>query len=352
MQRVRRGPIRILGCSIVAVLGLTAWRLWPIWQANSMREAVLHGKAPDWWPSRWRKEFASRYELAELVPTTNRNFKNESELASLAKEIGVAIAWDPLARQAVTSELDQLPSFYGPVCVKTSLRDYCDQQPLGLLLHNGTITITTRSTAAQSRTRYNSLALSGCGIEMLKAADVRARREAAFALGEYLSSPQTDLPALIGALEDDDPDVRANVLYAVRRMGPDAANAIPAIERLLRQETEPYVYWRVVRTLGEMGPAALPGLIAGTQHSDVGIRRYAVQRLEKLGEHAVQLTISQFVIDLKSDDIYASARAALGLRSLQRHGTFAAPIASHTEKNLQTETAPSSTSSAPHRASE
>lgn len=335
MQR-SRVVLRILVCSIAAVLGLTAWRVWPVWKTIGMRKAVLQGTIPNWWPTTWRRECDCRLKLAETLTSKNRVFRDEAELAMLTEEMHLEIEWNSQARDLLKSQqLEESSSFYGPVCLKTGLRQYCDKYKLGMLLNNGTITITTRNTAERGRTAYNSLALTGCGIEMLKSADVRARREAAFALGEYVPNPKIALPALIDALSDDDPDVRVNAIYAIGRIQPDAAVAVPAMAQLLRREPEPYVYWVTARVFGDLGQVALPGLIVGIKHGDIAIRRHAVRCLEKLGEPAVQFTVEQLVSDLQSDDVYVRTRAATGMSSLERYGTFAVPIANEGLKSFR-----------------
>lgn len=335
-QTIRRFVTGTLLCITVAVLALTAGQLWPLWRQDSMHPAVFVGKVPAWWPPGWRKEFRVRQHLMEVVPITLNHIQTDGGLASLQNQIRIPVVLDGVARKEAIAEPDPLPGYADPICIRTALRLYCDDHSLGALIQNGTLVITSRSAAEQRRTTQNSLGFADCGIEMLKDPDLRARREAAFSLGEYLPNPQTALPVLIESLTDDDPDVRVNVVHAIYKLGPAAAAAVPTIARLLHHETEPFIYWKIIRSVDQLGPAGVPCLVAGTEHGNVGIRQHAVKSLEGLGQSAVLTAVRQLADELESDDIYISTRAALGLRSLANYGTFAAPIAEDALMNVRT----------------
>ena len=63
---------------------------------------------------------------------------------------------------------------------------------------------------------------------------------AVLAVSACTPSPQApatgDIPALILALEDEDPDVRAAAAEALWRKGPEAVEAVPALIRALEDE--------------------------------------------------------------------------------------------------------------------
>ena len=301
-----------------------------------MRQAVFVGEDPTWWPPGWREEFRVRQHLMEVVPIALNDIQTDGGLASLQNQIKIPVVLDAVARNEAIAEPDPLPGYADPICVKTALRLYCHDHSLGLLIQNGTLVITSRSVAEHRRTTQNSLGFADCGIEMLKDPDLRARREAAFSLGEYLPNPRTAVPVLVESLMDDDPDVRVNVVHVIHKLGPAATAAVPALATLLHQETEPLVYWRIIRSVDQMGLAGVPCLVAGTGHGNVGIRRHAVESLEGLGLEAVHRAVSQLADELESDNIYVSTRAARGLRSLANYGTFAAPLAENALMNVRT----------------
>jgi hypothetical protein len=70
-------------------------------------------------------------------------------------------------------------------------------------------------------------------IEMLHAPDVKARKEAAFKLGNLgPTDPATVVPALTAALNDVDAAVRCEAILALVKCGPAANDAASAIARL------------------------------------------------------------------------------------------------------------------------
>ena len=69
------------------------------------------------------------------------------------------------------------------------------------------------------------------------------------------------LRELIALLNDDDEYVVRSAAAAIGSFGADAADAVPQLERLLREELEwgnTHTGWTIVSTLGQIGPAAAP----------------------------------------------------------------------------------------------
>ena len=69
----------------------------------------------------------------------------------------------------------------------------------------------------------------GYWVEALGAPDSRARRKAAFKLGNAGASEPAVVPALIGALKDRDAGVRGEAVLALLKIGPAAQEAVPAL---------------------------------------------------------------------------------------------------------------------------
>jgi HEAT repeat protein len=98
------------------------------------------------------------------------------------------------------------------------------------------------------------------------------------------------LPRLVRALDDPDPDVRANLAAALVRIGPTA------VEPLTAALTDPSPDRRAgaAYALGLMGASArsaLPALLDRLKDDDVGVRRqasFAVARLVPAGRPAAQ----------------------------------------------------------------
>jgi HEAT repeat protein len=68
--------------------------------------------------------------------------------------------------------------------------------------------------------------------------DARVRKKAAFTLGNIGPTHPAVLPALIGALKDDDPEVRTTAILALVKFGRDATEAVPTLTEVQRGDTD------------------------------------------------------------------------------------------------------------------
>ena len=79
---------------------------------------------------------------------------------------------------------------------------------------------------------------------------------AVLAVSACTPSPQApatgDIPALIRALEDEDPDVRSAAVVALGEIGPGAADAVPALLLALEDE-DPGVRSAAANALEQIG---------------------------------------------------------------------------------------------------
>jgi hypothetical protein len=96
---------------------------------------------------------------------------------------------------------------------------------------------------------------------------------------------QEVVPALIALLEK--PDVRMPAINALGTIGPRAAAAVPALERVLEAE-DPTVRCSSLLTLHEMGPAGVDGLILGLQDPFLMNKLTAADCLQKIGPAAAK----------------------------------------------------------------
>ncbi|MCI0443866.1 HEAT repeat domain-containing protein [bacterium] len=124
--------------------------------------------------------------------------------------------------------------------------------------------------------------------------DVRIRKNVAlvlFALGGrwYDRSKQTldispCLPALIRALKDNDPSVRAWCAQSIGQIGPNAAEAVPHLTMLLSDSAEGSRNSACI-ALGNIGPSAnqaLPELEKVLSDSNERVRFFAQQAIRKI----------------------------------------------------------------------
>jgi hypothetical protein len=107
-------------------------------------------------------------------------------------------------------------------------------------------------------------------ITLLEHRSPTVRQAAAWGIGSVRrqsSAANQAIPALIAALKDGEQDVRFQAVLALKEMGADASNAVPAITRVLADvgvgaQTNSYFYLRAAAAsaLGKIGPAALDAL--------------------------------------------------------------------------------------------
>jgi HEAT repeat protein len=90
----------------------------------------------------------------------------------------------------------------------------------------------------------------------LKSANSPTRLHAVHALQEKQKDVQVAVPALVGALEDEDPFVRRDAARALGKFGGAAREAVPALVAHL-QDREPGVRKAATQALQKIDPAAV-----------------------------------------------------------------------------------------------
>jgi hypothetical protein len=125
-------------------------------------------------------------------------------------------------------------------------------------------------------------------IALLKHDSPSVRQAAAWGFGSLRrqsAAANQAIPALIDALRDNELEVRFHAVLALKEMGADASNAVPALGKILADtgvgpETNSFFYLRAAAAtaLGKIGPrasSALPALKAAIQESDSNLRGHA-----------------------------------------------------------------------------
>lgn len=137
-------------------------------------------------------------------------------------------------------------------------------------------------------------------IDLLKSdKDPAIRMHAALNLLDIGAEPDEILEPLIKGLSDRDADVQIGVAHALRRLGPKAAPAVPAIRTRLaalgNRAKPKLVHWdqdcrlTLIETLGAIGTESLPAvpeLIVVLENSQPAIRAAAARVLGTLGKEA------------------------------------------------------------------
>lgn len=122
-------------------------------------------------------------------------------------------------------------------------------------------------------------------IKQLGDKDVVLRRQAAELLSRLGPDAKPATDALMKALRDNDAFVVRFAAKAIGGIGPDAKQAIPTLATLLRHgSTE--ISDAAAEALGQMGPDAVEPLIAALKENDIYVKQQAVRALRKLGPDA------------------------------------------------------------------
>jgi HEAT repeat protein len=130
--------------------------------------------------------------------------------------------------------------------------------------------------------------------QQLSAAEIPARREAAYQLNRLGPAAKPALTALIKALDDPDKQVWSSAIAAIAALGPEAKDAIPALiaaldtsgQRGRRQRDGRQMLMRTAFALSRIGPASIPPLVEALQKDDLGLRIGAARALGPFGAEA------------------------------------------------------------------
>jgi HEAT repeat protein len=117
--------------------------------------------------------------------------------------------------------------------------------------------------------------------------NVELRRAAAIALGQVGPPAMKALTELRSATRDEDKFVRSHAVHAVAGLGKDAADAIPELVRLVKDDTVTEVRVAAAEALGLLGvksPDAMDALTTASRSSQTVLREAAMEALKRLEE--------------------------------------------------------------------
>ena len=120
-----------------------------------------------------------------------------------------------------------------------------------------------------------------------------AFKEAPWVLASFTSADDPVMQEVVAGLTavvgDADVRVRRSALIALTELGPEARAALPAVLRILREETEPATRKVAAEALGAFGPAAaaaVPDLVAALADKNEYTREQVVRALGAIGPKA------------------------------------------------------------------
>src|SRR2546427_263074 len=126
-----------------------------------------------------------------------------------------------------------------------------------------------------------------------------------------------DLSVLLKSLKHSDAEVRRSAAIALESFGAEAAAAVPVLTQAL-DDADVVTQVAVTRTLGQIGLAALPGLLQALGKPEKHVRREAIWALSHLGQSAsdsVNLETCDDCTSVTLDRIGSALDKGAGLKS-------------------------------------
>jgi uncharacterized protein (TIGR03067 family) len=173
------------------------------------------------------------------------------------------------------------------------------------------------------------------GALLAKEDHLEVRSALALALGRQGPRASKALPALMKAFQDEKhSSVRLHLLEALVQIDPQGqptstlvVNALGAMTSEVRQdatEEDLRVQGALMRALVQLGPAAVPSLVAGLKNPKAAVRAQAALALGRIGPGAKD-AVTGLTKVLKDQDPLARARAAAALGRIGPTATAAMP---------------------------
>ena len=187
-----------------------------------------------------------------------------------------------------------------------------------------------RGAAATSLVRLGPTAIAA----LEKALDKPALRTLAIeVLAACGSKAKSAVDNLVAALSDADPATRGDAAVALAAIGPDAAEAVPALTKLLAgDENEAGLRYAAAYALGRIGPAAAPvaeslrGLATSDDELMATVAVWALLKIEPANKAQVATAVPVLRQALRSKRDLARLEAASALGDLGDAAVSAVPI--------------------------
>ena len=201
----------------------------------------------------------------------------------------VAARTRPVAVQGVgsleSSMLTKPRYFITPAIFARFLSCTANRYRVVYILLAGTLLLAWQVRAKEQIDQVNDL------MRQLQSQDATTRGSAVEALKKIGPDAKDAVPALIAALKDQDFFVRISAIEALEKIG---EAAIPALIAAFKDQ-EAFVRIAVVATLGEIRPKSkdvIPVLLAALKDRNEGVRRAAVEAMGSFGTDEVPILIA------------------------------------------------------------
>lgn len=146
-------------------------------------------------------------------------------------------------------------------------------------------------------------------VKMFQYKKFRSKTNAAHALAKIGAAA---IPALVGALENDDPAVRANAAWALGEIGTDSGGTLPGLTKALTDKDNVVRYY-AAEALGRIRGPSVPGLINALGDKDPKVCQSVVRALVSIGDP----TVPELLKILKGEASTGRTNAALALAMIE-----------------------------------
>ena len=161
-------------------------------------------------------------------------------------------------------------------------------------------------------------------LDALKRLPDLRKPEAAAAIGEFGAAAKEAVPALIEALKSDDDSMRWAAAGSLGKIGPDAAVAIPELQRVLNDpKLESFIAPSIIKAFAGIGKAGLPTLIDLLKNEDR--RYWAADAIRGMKESAADAVPSLIEMLKQDEDGSVRDLAACTLADLGAPAKAAVP---------------------------
>jgi HEAT repeat protein len=181
-------------------------------------------------------------------------------------------------------------------------------EPLTKLLHDNSGKVRAHAVRSLGQIGPAAKPAATAISNLLKDSDATVRRQAVTALGGIRPGPDVMVPLVVKLLQDSDPAVQMRILQTVSEAGPAA---MPGLLKALQNEKAAYWACLVLRDMGPAGKEAVPALAEKLKDPRPEVRQEAALALGAMPAAAVSV-LPQIAAVIDDEHACVAATFALG----------------------------------------
>ena len=204
------------------------------------------------------------------------------------------------AAAAVPHLIEALRDDYEPVCLNATYALGAIGEPAvsQLIERLGDENEATRRMAAYALAAVGTPAVPALSEALQHTADA-VRVEAAYALAQIGNAAEAVIPTLIEGTKDDNVEVRRYLAEAFGSIGPDAAPAVPALIDMLDNDEDKQARFESALALAQIGPAAndaVPILEKALRDPDRYVRDNSIHALKRIDTPEAESALFDYLL--------------------------------------------------------